>query len=105
MVLVALVRIAEVSLPGHEWLFPAVHGPLLRFGTTTGLAGRLQSDWDRPGGGYYEQPAVRPSNAYDAKGMMISAIRDDNPVIYMFHEGLQGLGRMWNVPGATTPLP
>ncbi len=48
---------------------------------------------------------VHPSNAYDAKGMMISAIRDDNPVIYMFHKGLQGLGWMWNVPGATTHVP
>ena len=28
---------------------------------------------------------VAPSNAYDAKGCLISAIRDDNPVIYMEH--------------------
>lgn len=48
---------------------------------------------------------VHPSNAYDAKGMMITAIRDDNPVLYMFHKGLQGLGWMWNVPGATTAVP
>jgi acetoin:2,6-dichlorophenolindophenol oxidoreductase subunit beta len=48
---------------------------------------------------------VHPSNAYDAKGMMIAAIRDDNPVMYMFHKGLQGLGWMWNVPGATTEVP
>ncbi len=34
---------------------------------------------------------VVPSNSYDAKGLMISAIRDDNPVIYMFHKGLMGL--------------
>ena len=48
---------------------------------------------------------VHPSNAYDAKGMMTAAIRDDNPVLYMFHKGLQGLGWMWNVPGATTAVP
>ncbi len=48
---------------------------------------------------------VHPSNAYDAKGMMIAAIRDDNPVLYMFHKGMQGLGWMWNVPGATTDVP
>ena len=35
-----------------------------------------------------------PSNAYDAKGLMISAIRDDSPVLYMFHKGLQGLAWM-----------
>jgi len=48
---------------------------------------------------------VHPSNAYDAKGMMIAAIRDDNPVLYMFHKGMQGLGWMWNVPGATAAVP
>jgi len=37
---------------------------------------------------------IAPSNAYDAKGLMISAIRDDNPVLYMFHKGLQGLAWM-----------
>lgn len=37
---------------------------------------------------------VVPSNAYDAKGLMIQAIRDDSPVIFMFHKGLQGLAWM-----------
>ena len=36
---------------------------------------------------------VVPSNPYDAKGLMISAIRDDNPVVYMAHKGVLGLGR------------
>ena len=34
---------------------------------------------------------VVPSNPADAKGLMISAIRDDNPVLYMFHKGIMGL--------------
>lgn len=34
---------------------------------------------------------VVPSNPYDAKGLMISAIRDDNPVLYLFHKGIMGL--------------
>jgi acetoin:2,6-dichlorophenolindophenol oxidoreductase subunit beta len=34
---------------------------------------------------------VVPSNPYDAKGLMTSAIRDDNPVVYMFHKGVMGL--------------
>jgi len=32
-----------------------------------------------------------PSNPYDAKGLMTSAIRDDSPVVYLFHRGLLGL--------------
>lgn len=34
---------------------------------------------------------VVPSFPADAKGLMISAIRDDNPVVYMFHKGIMGL--------------
>ena len=34
---------------------------------------------------------VAPSNAYDAKGCMIAAIRDDNPVVFMEHRLLYGL--------------
>ncbi len=37
---------------------------------------------------------VVPSNAYDAKGLMLSAIEDDDPVMYFFHKGLMGLGWM-----------
>ncbi|TCS60679.1 alpha-ketoacid dehydrogenase subunit beta [Varunaivibrio sulfuroxidans] len=48
---------------------------------------------------------VTPSNAHDAKGMMIAAIRDDNPVVFMFHKGLQGLGWMASVEGAATKVP
>ncbi len=48
---------------------------------------------------------VAPSNPYDAKGLMISAIRDDNPVLYMFHKGVLGLGWMTNNPRATGVVP
>lgn len=34
---------------------------------------------------------VVPSNPYDAKGLMTSAIRDDGPVLYLFHKGIMGL--------------
>ena len=34
---------------------------------------------------------VLPSNAHDAKGLMISAIRDNNPVIFVEHRLLYGL--------------
>jgi pyruvate dehydrogenase E1 component beta subunit len=34
---------------------------------------------------------VMPTTAYDAKGLIVSAIRDDNPVIFMQHKMLFGL--------------
>lgn len=48
---------------------------------------------------------VIPSNAHDAKGLMISAIRDPNPVIFMFHKALQGMGWLGTVPGSITSAP
>ncbi|MBF6593226.1 MAG: alpha-ketoacid dehydrogenase subunit beta [Thermaceae bacterium] len=48
---------------------------------------------------------VVPSNAYDAKGLMHTAIRDDNPVMYFFHKGLMGLGWMSSPATASTPVP
>jgi pyruvate/2-oxoglutarate/acetoin dehydrogenase E1 component len=48
---------------------------------------------------------VVPSNAYDAKGLMIQAIRDDNPVMYFFHKGLMGLPWMAYYEGSTTEVP
>jgi pyruvate dehydrogenase E1 component beta subunit len=37
---------------------------------------------------------VVPSTPADAKGLMTSAIRDDNPVVYIFHKGIMGLAWM-----------
>ncbi|WP_448071434.1 alpha-ketoacid dehydrogenase subunit beta [Georgenia yuyongxinii] len=34
---------------------------------------------------------VVPATPADAKGLMTSAIRDDSPVVYMFHKGVMGL--------------
>jgi pyruvate dehydrogenase E1 component beta subunit len=48
---------------------------------------------------------VVPSTPYDAKGLMISAIRDNNPVLYMFHKGVMGLGWMTPNPRATGDVP
>ena len=48
---------------------------------------------------------VVPSNPYDAKGLMISAIRDDNPVVYMFHKGVMGLAWMAKNARATGEVP
>jgi pyruvate dehydrogenase E1 component beta subunit len=48
---------------------------------------------------------VVPSTPYDAKGLMTAAIRDDNPVLYMFHKGIMGLGWMTPNPRATAHVP
>jgi acetoin:2,6-dichlorophenolindophenol oxidoreductase subunit beta len=48
---------------------------------------------------------VVPSNPADAKGLMTSAIRDDNPVIYMFHKGVMGLPWMAKNPRSTDEVP
>jgi acetoin:2,6-dichlorophenolindophenol oxidoreductase subunit beta len=45
---------------------------------------------------------VSPTNAYDAKGMMHSAIRDDNFVVYLMHKGAAGVG--WMGPTIKTTL-
>jgi len=48
---------------------------------------------------------VVPSTAHDAKGLMHSAIRDDDPVVYMFHKRLMGLGWMPSPDGPKTEVP
>jgi pyruvate dehydrogenase E1 component beta subunit len=48
---------------------------------------------------------VVPSNAYDAKGLMAQAIRDDNPVMFLFHKGIMGLPWMSYFEGSTTEVP
>ncbi|GGN84828.1 alpha-ketoacid dehydrogenase subunit beta [Haloarcula pellucida] len=48
---------------------------------------------------------VVPSTAYDAKGLMHNAIRDDDPVMYMFHKRLMGIGWLPAPDGPKTPVP
>ncbi len=48
---------------------------------------------------------VVPSNAYDAKGLMTTAIRDDNPVVFLYHKGIMGLSWMSYLEGSTNAVP
>jgi pyruvate dehydrogenase E1 component beta subunit len=48
---------------------------------------------------------VVPSTAYDAKGLLHNAVRDDDPVVYMFHKRLMGLGWMPAPDGPKTGVP
>ena len=48
---------------------------------------------------------VIPSNAHDAKGLMIAAIRDPNPVVIMLHKSLQGMGWLTTLPSSIADTP
>ena len=48
---------------------------------------------------------VVPSNPYDAKGLMAAAIASDDPVVYMFHKGIMGLGWMAKNQRSVGPVP
>ncbi len=48
---------------------------------------------------------VVPSNPADAAGLMTAAIRDDNPVVFMFHKGVMGLSWMAKNPRSIGPVP
>ena len=48
---------------------------------------------------------VVPCTPYDAKGLMVQAIRDDNPVMYFFHKGLMGLPWMSIIEATWAPVP
>jgi pyruvate dehydrogenase E1 component beta subunit len=47
---------------------------------------------------------VYPSNSYDAKGLLISSIRDDNPVIFMEHKALYSTSSECPEGDYTVPL-
>jgi pyruvate dehydrogenase E1 component beta subunit len=73
-------------------------------GQTPGFAGQ-HSDYEIDT--YYAHiPGVKtviPSTPYDAKGMMVSAIRDPNPVVYLYPAGLREL--MEDVPDDQYSVP
>jgi len=48
---------------------------------------------------------VVPSTPADAKGLLTAAIRDDNPVVYVFHKGLMGLAWMAKNPRSLDEVP
>ena len=59
-------------------------------------------------GTFAHMPGIKvvvPSNAYDAKGLMITAIRDDNPVMFMYHKGIMGLPWMAYLDGSSNAVP
>lgn len=82
------------SMSGGEFFCPIVfRGP-------TASAGQLGAQHSNAFENWYANTAglkvIVPSNPYDAKGLLKSAIRDDNPVIFMESEQMYGM--KWEVP-------
>lgn len=48
---------------------------------------------------------IMPSTPYDAKGLLISAIRDDNPVVFIEHKGLYFVPGAIDVPDEAYTIP
>lgn len=91
------------SMTGGAAKMPIVY-ILEMTGQTPGFAGQ-HSDYEIDT--YYAHiPGVKtviPSTPYDAKGMMVSAIRDPNPVVYLYPAGLREL--MEEVPDNQYEVP
>jgi pyruvate dehydrogenase E1 component beta subunit len=82
------------SMSGGHFYCPMVfRGP-------TGSAGQLGAQHSQNFENWFANTpglkVVVPSNPYDAKGLLKSAIRDDNPVIFMESEQMYGM--KWEVP-------
>ena len=75
-------------MSGGQFKVPVVfRGPTarhIRFRRSTRRRSRLLCEFSRP-------KVVMPSTAADAKGLLKSSIRDDNPVIFMEQERMYGL--------------
>ncbi|MFT4521722.1 MAG: pyruvate dehydrogenase E1 component beta subunit [Bacteroidia bacterium] len=89
------------SMSGGQFTCPIVfRGP-------TGSAGQLGAQHSQNFENWYANTpglkVVVPSNPYDAKGLLKSAIRDNDPVIFMESEQMYGL--KWEVPEEEYTLP
>jgi len=87
----------EIFMRAAKWRF--IHGgtqmiPLVFMAAMGGYAKLGAEHSQSPVSYYLHAPGLKlvvPSTPYDAKGLMKSAIRDNNPVIYFYHKLLLGL--------------
>ena len=80
--------------------------PIVFMAAMGGYVGVGVSHSQSPVSYYMHTPGLKivvPSTPYDAKGLLKSAIRDNNPVIYFFHKAL--LGEMGEIPEEEYILP
>jgi len=86
-----LIAIDEISKAG-QWRF--MHGgapqvPMVVLGGNGGYHGIANDHAKMVYGNLLHIPGIKiavPSNAYDAKGLLKTAIRDNNPVVYFWHK-------------------
>jgi pyruvate/2-oxoglutarate/acetoin dehydrogenase E1 component len=87
----------EVLVAAPEWRF--IHGgnqkvPLVYFALTTSYVGIGPDHSKHPSATVLHNPGLKlvvPSSPYDAKGLMKTAIRDNNPVCYFLSSQLSGV--------------
>jgi 2-oxoisovalerate dehydrogenase E1 component beta subunit len=97
---VAEMQFADFISCGFDQLVNVAGKMYYRQGLSVNITVRLPSGGGFSGGPYHSQnpeawfmhapglKVVAPSTAEDAKGLLISAIRDPNPVVYMEHKHL-----------------
>ncbi|MBW1682016.1 MAG: hypothetical protein JRF59_09450 [Deltaproteobacteria bacterium] len=87
----------EIFLKAAQWRF--MHGGLQTlpcvFMANIGAYRKLGNEHSQcPFSLVLRSPGLKlaaPSDPYDAKGLLKTAIRDNNPVVYFFHKGLLGM--------------
>jgi len=87
----------EVFLKAAKWHF--IHGgrvnlPVVLFGNIGGYARIGPEHSQCPESVVMHTPGLKlvvPADPYSAKGLLKTAIRDDNPVVYFYHKRLLGL--------------
>lgn len=99
----------EVFLKGAKWRF--IHGgkvdlPLVFFAAIGGYTHVGPEHSQCPESVVMHNPGLKlalPSNPYDAKGLLKTAIRDNNPVVFFYHKRL--LGERGDVPEEEYTIP
>jgi len=92
-----LIAANEIINNAAKWHF--IHGgkvalPLVLFGNIGGGARVGPEHSQCPESIFMHTPGLKvvvPSTAYDAKGLLKTAIRDNNPVVFFYHKRLLGL--------------
>jgi len=99
----------EIYLKAAKWHF--IHGgkvnvPMVIFANSGGYARVGPEHSQSPEAIVLHNPGLKlvlPSSPYDAKGLLKTAIRDNNPVVFFYHKRL--LGAMGEIPEEEYTIP